>query len=246
MPLSTLPLEANVVIAGARGGIGAALVKHCTADERVNQIFALQRSKAPDKSAKVATLEFDFHDEDSIRVASETAAENGPIDLVVVATGVLHSERLAPEKALKDIDPELMLESFRVNSVGPVLLAKHFLPHMRRDSKSVFAAISARVGSISDNRLGGWASYRASKAALNMLLKTAAIEHRRRRPESIVVALHPGTVDTRLSGPFQRGVPEGKLFTPAFAAERLISVIDGLNPTDTGRFFAWDGKPIDF
>ena len=246
MPLSTLPPGANVVIAGASGGIGAALLEHCTADERVNKIFALRRSNAPGHGSKVATLEFDFHHEDSIRAASETVAEYGPIDLVVVATGVLHSERLAPEKALKDIDPELMLESFRVNAVGPVLLAKHFIPHMRRDSKSVFAAISARVGSISDNRLGGWASYRASKAALNMLLKTAAIEHRRRRPESIVVALHPGTVDTRLSGPFQRGVPEGKLFTPAFAAERLISVIDGLNATDTGRFFAWDGKPIDF
>jgi NAD(P)-dependent dehydrogenase (short-subunit alcohol dehydrogenase family) len=110
----------------------------------------------------------------------------------------------------------------------------------------VFAALSARVGSISDNRLGGWASYRASKAALNMLLRTAAIEHQRRRPESIVVALHPGTVDTRLSAPFQRGVPEGKLFTPTYAVDRLLHVIDGLRPTDTGGFFAWDGQPIEY
>ena len=246
MSLSTLPHDANVVIAGASGGIGAALLQHCIADERVGKVFALYRSGAPDLDAKVEPIRFDFLDEDSIRIASEAIAENGPVDLAIVATGLLHSERLAPEKALKDIDPKLMLEAFQVNSVGPILLAKHFLPLMRRESKSVFAAISARVGSISDNRLGGWASYRASKAALNMLLRTAAIEHKRRRPESIVVALHPGTVDTGLSAPFQRGVPEGKLFTPAFSAERLVSVIDSLSADDTGHFFAWDGKPIDF
>ena len=246
MTLSTLPPNANVVIAGASGGIGAALLQHCIADERVGKVFAMHRSAAADPGPKVDSIRFDFLDEDSIRSASETVAENGPVDLVIVASGVLHSEHLSPEKALKDIDPERMLESFKVNSVGPILLAKHFLPLMRRGTKSVFAAISARVGSISDNHLGGWASYRASKAALNMLLRTAAIEHKRRRPESIVVALHPGTVDTDLSAPFQRGVPEGKLFTPAFSAERLISVIDSLSANDTGHFFAWDGKPIDF
>jgi NAD(P)-dependent dehydrogenase (short-subunit alcohol dehydrogenase family) len=246
LSFSTLPLDANVVIAGASGGIGAALLQHCIADERVGKVFALYRSDAPDLSPKVEPIRFDLLDEDSIRIASEAVAENGPVDLAIVATGLLHSERLAPEKTLNDIDPELMLEAFQVNSVGPILFAKHFLPLMRRESKSVFAAISARVGSISDNRLGGWASYRASKAALNMLLRTAAIEHKRRRPESIVVALHPGTVDTGLSAPFQRGVPEGKLFTPAFSAERLVSVIDSLSADDTGHLFAWDGKPIDF
>ena len=139
-----------------------------------------------------------------------------------------------------------MLETFRINTIGPVLLAKHFLPLMRSGSKSVFVALSARVGSISDNRLGGWSSYRASKAALNMLLRTASIEHKRRHPESVIVALHPGTVDTRLSAPFQRGVPEGKLFTPAYSVERLLDVIDGLRPADTGGFFAWDGQPIEY
>jgi NAD(P)-dependent dehydrogenase (short-subunit alcohol dehydrogenase family) len=163
-----------------------------------------------------------------------------------VATGLLHDGELQPEKSLSSINMESMLESFRINTVGPVLLAKHFLPLMRRDARTLFAALSARVGSISDNRLGGWASYRASKAALNMLLRTAAIEHKRRRPESIIAALHPGTVDTPLSSPFQRRVPEGRLFTPTYSVERLLEVLNSLEPPDSGGFFAWDGQPIPF
>lgn len=246
MSLTTLSPDANVVIAGASGGIGSALVDLCTADNRVAKVFALQRSGSRDFGPKVVGLPFDVLDESSIRAASEAVAENGPVDLVIVATGILHSESVSPEKALREIDPEQMVHSYRINAIGPILVAKHFLPLMRRDSKTVFAAISARVGSISDNRLGGWASYRSSKAALNMLLKTASIEHKRRQPNSIVAALHPGTVDTDLSAPFQGGVPDGKLFTPAYSAECLISVIDGLKADDTGGFFAWDGQPVDY
>ena len=139
-----------------------------------------------------------------------------------------------------------MSEVFRINTIGPALLAKHFLPLLRRDKKSAFAAISARVGSIGDNRLGGWASYRASKAALNMLLRTFSIEQARVNKNSVVVGLHPGTTDTGLSRPFQGNVPEGKLFTPAFVAERLLGVLDGLTPDATGQVFAWDGKRIEY
>ena len=117
---------------------------------------------------------------------------------------------------------------------------------MRRNGKTVFAALSARVGSIGDNRLGGWTSYRASKAALNMVIRTLAIEHARRRPESILVGLHPGTVDTNLSAPFQRNVPQENLFTPAVSASHLLRVIDKLDARDTGGFFAWDGQAIEF
>lgn len=126
----------------------------------------------------------------------------------------------------------------------PALVAKHFLPLLARDRKSVFAALSARVGSISDNQLGGWHAYRASKAALNMLLRTFAIELARRNPRAVCVGLHPGTVDTGLSAPFQANVPEGKLFTPDFAAARLLEVVDRLKPDDSGHVFAWDGQLI--
>ena len=182
-----------------------------------------------------------------MREAARRIGGDGPLDLVLVATGILHSDSgIQPEKRLRDIDAAAMAEVMRINAIGPALVAKHFLPLMRREAKSVFAAISARVGSIGDNRLGGWASYRASKAALNMLLRTFAIEHARTHPEGICVALHPGTVDTALSRPFQARVPQGKLFTPGDAAERLLTVLDGLGPGDSGGFYAWDGSRIEY
>ena len=137
-----------------------------------------------------------------------------------------------------------MARSFSVNAIGPALVAQAFLPLMAKDNKTVFAALSARVGSISDNRLGGWYSYRASKAALNQYLRTAAIEQRRRWPQCVVVGLHPGTVDTPLSKPFQKNVPKDGLFTPSQSAERLLDVIDRLQPADTGHLFAYDGNRI--
>ena len=147
---------------------------------------------------------------------------------------------------MRELDPAAFIEVLNVNAVGPALIGKHFLPLMRPGRRSVFAALSARVGSISDNRLGGWTSYRASKAALNMLLRTFAVEHARRFPESVVVALHPGTVATRLSEPFTRRVPEPRLFSPEKSARDLLTVVDGLSPDDTGGFFAWDGSAIDY
>jgi NAD(P)-dependent dehydrogenase (short-subunit alcohol dehydrogenase family) len=144
------------------------------------------------------------------------------------------------------LDAKALCEVFRINAVGPALIAKHFLPLLRMGHKTVFAALSARVGSISDNRLGGWASYRASKAALNMLLKTLAIEHARRWPDSVVVALHPGTVDTALSKPFSSRLPTERLFAPSQAVGYLLGVIDDLTPAATGDFLAWDGTPIEY
>jgi NAD(P)-dependent dehydrogenase (short-subunit alcohol dehydrogenase family) len=139
-----------------------------------------------------------------------------------------------------------MAELFAINAIGPALIAKHALPLLRKPGRSVFAALSARVGSIGDNRLGGWHSYRASKAALNMLVRNFALELTRRNPEAIAVTLHPGTVDTGLSEPFQRGVMAGKLFTPDFAAEQLLSVIEALTSTGSGKLYAWDGSEIPF
>jgi NAD(P)-dependent dehydrogenase (short-subunit alcohol dehydrogenase family) len=140
--------------------------------------------------------------------------------------------------------PEHLLRDYRINTVGPALVMKHFAPLMLREQRAVFAALSARVGSISDNRLGGWHSYRASKAALNMLLRNLAVELGRSHPQAVVAGLHPGTVDTGLSRPFQKGVADGKLFAPAYSAERLLAVLDGLTPADSGGVFAWDGARI--
>lgn len=246
MSLDHLKDGANVVIAGASGGIGAEFVRQLSASPRIGRVFALYREPPASAAAGVENLACDLTDEGSIRAAADAVAAHGPVDAVIVASGLLHRGDIQPEKTLRSIDAESMLEVFRVNTIGPVLLAKHFLPLLRRDARTLFAALSARVGSITDNRLGGWASYRASKAALNMLLRTAAIEHRRRWPETVVVALHPGTVDTPLSSPFQGRVPEGKLFTPAFAVERLLDVLNGLDAADSGGFFAWDGQPIEF
>ena len=182
MPLGFLQDGASIVVAGASGGLGAEFVRQLAADARVDCVWALHRGATPEFEGRVRTLEFDLGNEDSIRIAAEAVGRHGPIDAVIVATGLLHDNRVQPEKSLDRIDASNMLEAFRINAVGPILLAKHFLPLLRSERRSIFAALSARVGSIADNRLGGWASYRASKAALNMLLRTAAIEHKRRRP----------------------------------------------------------------
>lgn len=190
---------------------------------------------------------FDLTDESSIAAASAEIGKGGPLDLVIVATGILHrSAEIQPEKSYRAIDPAVMAELFALNAIGPALIAKHMMPLLSRDRRSVFAALSARVGSISDNRLGGWHSYRASKAALNALIKTFAIELASRNRHAIAVALHPGTVDTGLSLPFQRGVRPGTLQTASASAAALLKVIAGLSPSDSGGFFAWDGQPIPY
>lgn len=162
----------------------------------------------------------------------------------MVATGFLYDEHVSPEKTIRDINMDHFREVFSVNTYGPALLAKYFLPRHQRDRKSVFACLSARVGSISDNRLGGWFAYRASKAALNMILKNAAIEMARRSKKACIIGLHPGTVDTTLSKPFQRQVQEGKLFTPEYSSVCLLKVINDVEPEQSGKVFAWDGKEV--
>ena len=230
----------KAVIFGASGGIGAAITTQLRLSGDFATVSTGTRSKGGD-------FRFDLTDESSIAAAASAIAETGPVDLVIVATGVLHTENgHGPEKSWRMIDPARMAHVFAHNTIGPALIAKHVLPLMHRDRRAVFAALSARVGSIGDNRLGGWHSYRASKAALNMLIRTFAIELAHRNPEAISVALHPGTVETSLSAPFQGNVPSERLFSPRICAEALLSVVDGLTPKDSGGFFAWDGQPIPF
>ncbi|MCM5569069.1 SDR family NAD(P)-dependent oxidoreductase [Burkholderiaceae bacterium FT117] len=226
--------ETLAVVVGASGGIGAALAAELSREPRRQRVVALSRRSDPP---------LDLLDEASIAEAARFAAGLGiPVRLVVDATGFLHDDRFAPERRLQDLDLEHMLHAFRVNAIGPALLMKHFLPLLPRDGRSVFATISAKVGSIGDNRLGGWYSYRASKAALNQLVRTASIELRRRCPEAACVALHPGTVDTRLSAPFGKAGLE--LRTPAEAARLLVAVLDTLQPAQSGGFFDYRGQAL--
>ena len=242
--LSSFPRGCNVAVIGASGGVGQELM---SGDERVDGVHAFSRTPIEFDRKNVRCHFVDLTDEPSIEAAADVATAELPLDLVIVASGVLHrGSEIRPEKSMREIDPQAMAEVLAVNSIGPALVAKHFLPKLSKNHKTVFAAVSARVGSISDNRLGGWASYRMSKAALNMLLKTASIEHARTRPESVVVALHPGTVATDLSQPFTRRVEPEKLFSPAYSAGQLLQVIDSVGPDDTGDFFAYDKSRVAF
>jgi NAD(P)-dependent dehydrogenase (short-subunit alcohol dehydrogenase family) len=236
----------SVVVVGASGGIGRAVTSVLSASPAVARITACSRfGQVPDDS-KIRHQRLDLEDEATIAYAAASVrAEVDALGLVFVATGILHDDHgLRPEKSWRALDAAALERAYRINAVGPALVAKHFLPLLARDRKSVFAALSARVGSISDNRLGGWHAYRTSKAALNMLLRTFAIELARRNPRAVCVGLHPGTVDTPLSAPFQDNVPAARLFTADFAAARLVEVIDRLEPEDSGSVLAWDGAKI--
>ena len=237
----------SAAVVGASGGLGRAFVESLAKAPSVSSVAAFSRQGAGFDRAKVRSFALDLEDEASIADAAEAAGSLAPFQLVIVAAGVLHDGAgLKPEKTWRHLDGAALGRAFQINATGPALAAKHFLPLLAEDSKSCFAALSARVGSISDNGFGGWYAYRASKAALNMLVKTLSIELARRNPAALCVTLHPGTVDTRLSAPFQRGVPDGKLFSPRFSAERLLGVLDGLSPEDSGGLFAWDGARIPF
>ncbi len=245
--LASLQPNCTVAVIGASGGVGHAFVKLLADDDNVGDVYAFSRTPIEFAEKKVHSHWLDLTDEASIEAAADVATADSRLDLVIVASGILHrDQQIRPEKSMREIDPQSLAEVLAVNTIGPALVAKHFLPKLSKGHKTVFAALSARVGSINDNRLGGWVSYRMSKAALNMLVKTAAIEQARSRPESIVVALHPGTVNTALSQPFTRRVESSRLFSPAHSAGKLLQVIDALGPEDCGGFFAYDSSRIDF
>nr|WP_315477707.1 SDR family NAD(P)-dependent oxidoreductase [uncultured Sphingorhabdus sp.] len=227
--------DRTAVIIGARGGIGAALADALDRGSSYANVIRLHRE---------SDLPVDILDEASIATAAASLANTQPpVQLVVVATGLLHSAGKGPEKSLRELDPDWMMQNYRVNAVGPALVAKHFLPIMAKKGPNCCAVLSARVGSISDNSLGGWHSYRASKSALNMLIRNIAIEWQRKNPQSVIVGLHPGTVETALSAPF-KGNPAHERFTPARAAENLLGVLQQLKPEQSGQIFAYDGTPI--
>ncbi len=224
--------ESVAVVIGAGGGIGAALLDALRASGDYREVVAFSRASSP---------RVDITDEASIRDAAASLAPAVPL-LVIDATGFLHDASHRPEKSWRELDPAQMARAFALNAIGPALLMKHFLPLLPAQGRPVFATLSARVGSIGDNRLGGWYSYRASKAALNQLVRTAAIELARSRPHAICVALHPGTVATSLSAPFAKAGLEVR--DANVAAQELLNVLARLTPADNGGFFDHKGQKV--
>ena len=250
----------NAAVIGASGGIGKAFVAALHGSKDVAALYALSRVKQHDEDGRIKPLTIDITSEDSI--AEAAAAITKPLHLLIVATGTLHQRGTlhqtgtlhtgatppqpgtAPEKNVSHLNIPQMQHSFAINTIGPALILKHFMPLMDSSGKTLIAALSARVGSVSDNSSGGWYSYRASKAALNMIIKSAAIEHRRKNSESLIIGLHPGTVDTNLSRPFTARLPAEKLFTPTQSVQKMLQVINNTDTTNNGHCLAYDGTEI--
>jgi NAD(P)-dependent dehydrogenase (short-subunit alcohol dehydrogenase family) len=242
------PLSA--VVLGGRGGIGEAFVDALTASAAVDQVYATSRDEGwcaerPD-DPKATRVPLELTDEGCVERLADRLREDGVTPRVIVnCTGLLHADGLRPERTWRELDAEAMGRAFAVNAIAPALAIKHLVPTMPRREAAIFATLSARVGSIGDNRLGGWYSYRASKAAQNMIVKTAAIEAATRHPKLRIVALHPGTVASDLSAPFtKRLAPGHAVFSPTQSCDYLCEVLAGLTVADSGGFFAWDGAPI--
>ena len=229
--MDSFPPAFRALVIGASGAIGAAFVACLEADPMCGAVVALHRHSRP---------AIDFGIEDSIAAAAAEVAGQGPFHLIINAAGVLHTPDFMPEKKLGDLQYEQMLATFQANAFGPALVLRHFSPLLDKE-RGVLAVISAKVGSIEDNRLGGWYSYRASKAALNMFLKTAAIEVKRSKPNAVLVALHPGTVNSHLSRPYN-GEKIGR--TPSDAASDMLRVLDGLTAEHSGQFHSWNGDRL--
>ena len=223
----------KAVIIGAGGGIGNALAEAIEA--RGGSVRRLGRNGDP---------RIDFLDPDTIPAAADALRDAAPFDTVIVASGILHGQDFGPEKSAAMLDADVMRRVMAINAIGPALVARHFLPLLPRAERFHFAALSARVGSISDNRLGGWYSYRMSKAALNQFVRTFSIELARTHKQGVVTALHPGTVDTGLSAPFQSNVPDDQLFAPDRSANALLDVLADLEPTDSGGHFDYAGDRV--
>jgi NAD(P)-dependent dehydrogenase (short-subunit alcohol dehydrogenase family) len=251
-----IELRGTILVQGASRGIGLAMVRNLLAREAVDRVVATSRTPGNsddlqklggEAGSRLRLLPLDVAEEDSIAEAAQMLRhEVHRLKGLINTAGILHDAEsgMRPEKRVEALDAAHLERSFRINAFGPMLMAKHFLPLLRHDQPAFFASLSARVGSIEDNHLGGWYGYRASKAAQNQFTRTFAVEAARRARNLRVLALHPGTTDTDLSAPFQRNVPEGKLFSPEFVAERLLSVIENTDTNDSGSFLDWDHQPI--
>jgi len=249
-----MPAATTSFVQGASRGLGLEFVRQLLAVNDGASVFASCRnpenaaelqSLKSQSSGRLRILKLDVSDEKTILEAAKQLEEQDErVSLIINVAGVLHGPGFSPEKKLAQVSSQALRAVFEVNAFGPLLVAKHFHRMLRHDRRSVFASLSARIGSISDNRLGGWYAYRGSKAAQNMFTKTLSIELGRVAPNAIVIGLHPGTVDTGLSEPFQNGVPKEKLFTPEYSVTRLLAVISDVTSTDTGKVFDFRGDEV--
>jgi len=234
----------NILVIGGSGGVGLALVKIFCDSKKIVNVTATYRTHRPTLyKDRLNWVQADITEEDAIIGLFVKCPD---LTYIINAVGLLHSSEGNPEKAIAQLQPEFFIDNIRVNTLSTLLIAKHAHKSMKKAPKSVLAVLSARVGSISDNRAGGWYSYRCSKAALNMAVKTLSIEWKRTLPNCAVVALHPGTVKTQLSAAFARRIPDSKLFTPEQSAQWLAEIICRLEPNDTGKFIAYDGSKIEW
>ena len=233
----------NVAIIGSSGAIGRAFLDAYIADKEISNIYSISRTEVESNDERIIHINIDVTDEVSVKAAASKIGENR-LDKLIVATGILHTELFGPEKSIKDIKIENFVKIFSVNAFGPALIGKYFLPLMKKDKKSIAAFLSARVGSISENKLGGWYAYRASKSALNQIIKNFSIEAKRTNPTGIIIGLQPGTVKSKLSEPFQKNVKKGKLLLPKDSVKSLIRVIENVMQNDSGKIFDWKGEEI--
>lgn len=236
----------NIAIIGASGGIGHAFVMEYAIQKPTPNIYAFSRTPTTFDLPNITTYQLDITDELSIQQALNSIDDSIVFDRIIVATGFLHNDYIMPEKSIKELSVQKFERAFLINTIGPALIAKHFLKRIPKYKKSVFAALSARVGSISDNHLGGWYAYRASKAALNMIIKNISIEIGRHYKNAYIIGLHPGTVKTSLSEPFQQNMMPEKLFSAQYSVTQMIDVIENLQPNDSGKCIAYDHSTVEY
>ena len=233
----------NVAVIGSSGAIGKAFIKQYIKDNSISKIYSISRSPIEISDDRLTHIQADISDEKSVEEAAKAIQEKY-LDQIIVATGILHTPSFGPEKSIRDISANKFVEVLTVNTIGPALVGKFFLPLLNNKSKSVMAFLSARVGSISDNKLGGWYSYRASKSALNQIIKNFSIEIKRTNSHAVIMGLQPGTVKSKLSEPFQKNVKEGSLISAEESVSKLVKVIEKSSNIENGSLVGWDGQII--
>ena len=238
-----------ILIIGASSGIANALIKNFLSNDSVRQVFAVSRSlpktQFSENTEKIEWLLSNYTESSVEQIVAGLMKREVNLNKVIICNGVLHDATISPEKRVEDIKLLNLEAVMRINAFLPMLWVKNLKALLRKSGNCSITAFTARIGSIQDNAKGGWYAYRASKAALNMLMKTASIEYRREFARISFLLFHPGTTDTALSQPFQKNIDKSKLFSPEYSVEKLVDVMNKLNPEDSGKCFAWDGKEVD-